>query len=129
MRTEVWSTYGGWSYLPTYPTVATLDRGEIFKLADQPNDQVLINMKHVTPLQRGDKQFQCDNCSRKFIAQSMLYAHKRKTDCIDSQADTADGFGTADAVRMLDADPAKMKIDDPKPHFIDTTTKKIGGEA
>ena len=129
MRKEVWASYGGWSYLPDYPTRGDLDRGEIFKLADQPNDQVLINMKYVVPMKDGDKRFQCDTCGRQFIAQSMLHGHKRKSDCMDTQDGTSDGFGKHDAARMLDADPAKVEIEDPQPHFVDTSTTKLGGES
>ena len=129
MRNEVWATFGGWSYLPDYPTTADLDRGEVFKLADQVNDQVLINMKYVIPMKPGDKKFQCDNCGRKFIDQTVLYAHKKKTSCMDSQEETSDGMRKDDVARFLDADPAKVKIESPAPYQVDTHTKKIGGES
>ena len=129
MREEVWATFGGWSYLPDYPTNADLDRGEIFKLADQPNDRVMLNLKYVIPIESANKKFQCDTCGRKFIGEDMLYAHKKKTDCMDTQAETSQGLQKADVANMLDVDVEKVKIDDPPPLFVDTHTKKLGGHA
>ena len=129
MRTEVWATFGGWSYLPDYPVTADLDRGEIFKLADQPNDRVLRNLKYVLPVESGASKFQCDTCGRRFIGEDMLYAHKKKTNCMDSQDGTSQGMGKADVAKILDVDVDKVQIEDPKPHFVDTHTTKLGGES
>ena len=127
MRDLVWATFGGWSYLPDYPTRADLDRGEIFNLADKPNDRVMLNLKYVIPLKPDDKKYQCDTCGRQFIAEDMLYAHKKKVDCMDTQADTSQGMQRTDVSRILDVDVDKVKIDDPPPHLVDTHTKKLGG--
>ena len=126
MRTEVFATYGGWSYLPDYPTTADLDRGEIFKLADQRNDELLINLKYVTPVESGAKKYQCDTCGRKFIDQATFVGHKRKSSCPKSQEDTSQGLTRSDVARMLDADPEKVKIDDAPDHHVDTHTDVLG---
>ena len=120
MNNEVFALYGGWSYLPDYPTTADLDRGEIFKLIDQPNDQVLLNLKYVVPVEKDAKKHQCDNCSRRFIDSNTYHAHKKKADCMDSQENTSAGLRKSDVAQMLDLDPAKVKIENIPEHQVDT---------
>ena len=121
MQTEVFAMYGGWSYLPDYPTTADLDRGEIFKLIDQPNDEVMLNLKYVIPVEKTAKKYQCDNCSRKFIDSSTYHAHKKKVNCVESQEGTSSGLRKTDVARMLDVDPAKVKIENIPEHTVDMT--------
>ena len=125
MRTEVWSTYGGWSYLPDYPTTADLDRGEIFKLVDQPNDDLLVNLKYVAPVESGVRGHQCDECGRKFIDPFTLVTHQKKDDCMDSQAGGAQGMRKRDLARMLDRDINQIKFADVRSHVVDTRVDKI----
>ena len=126
MRMEVYSMYGGWSYLPDYPFKADLDRGEIFKLVDQPNDEVLINMRYVTPIEKDAKKYQCDNCGRKFIDSTTLRAHAKKSDCMDSQDGTSQGLRKSDVATMLDVDPTSVKIEDPPGYKVDSSEISLG---
>ena len=119
MNAEVYAMYGGWSYLPDYPTIADLDRGEIFKLVDQSNDDVLMNLKYVIPVEKGAKKYQCDMCSRQFINSITYHAHKKKVDCMDSQKNTASGLRKSDVAQMLDVDPSKLKIENVPEYQVD----------
>jgi hypothetical protein len=86
-----------------------VDRGEVFKLIGARNDEKMIGLRMLLPFdQKTHRAIPCDMCGRKFAAESLYNAHKRKKSCDeDSQSPTR-----AETAELIGADPDKLVLDD-----------------
>ena len=87
-----------------------LDRGEIFTTKDLPNDAKLEGLKYLAPFTKGEhKEISCDNCSRLFVNQDYMHAHKAKRGGCMSQSQE---ISNAEFAEMTGRDLRHIKIED-----------------
>lgn len=55
----------------------SLDRGQVFQLGGQVNDEKLIRLGYVLPLERGAERYQCAECGAEFVGIAERTAHGR----------------------------------------------------
>ena len=61
-----------------YTDGVSLDQGQVFKLTEQPNDEVLIRLGFCAEVDAKAKTFQCRLCGGKFTGEPSLNLHGRK---------------------------------------------------
>lgn len=83
-----------------------LDRGEVIQLEGYKNDQKLVALGYLSPLESGTQTVSCDTCGRAFL-RSALVNHKRKTDCYDEQGEPS----RLDMAELLGVDYDKVRMD------------------
>lgn len=60
-----------------YAADLALDRGQIFKLRGEPNDEKLIRLGYVEPLSVRHEVFDCQHCPAKFTDYTVLAGHNK----------------------------------------------------
>jgi hypothetical protein len=93
-----------------------LDRGEIITTEECKNDEKLVGLGFLIlydSKKHGLKK--CLNCSRGFITEGFLYAHKKKPNCNAEQGEPS----RVEIAEVCDKDPATFSMDEAKGVVID----------
>lgn len=99
-----------------------LDRGQVHRLGGHRNDGKLLGLRYFMKFNSIEhKQFQCDNCGVQFVTDGFLIGHQKKTDCKAAEQK----ISTADTADIVDADPAKMVVDEAAAFTVDETTETL----
>lgn len=61
-----------------YGRIAMLDRGQVFELDNQPNDEKLIRLGYVNEFPAGYETYTCAECGSEFVGTSERSAHGRE---------------------------------------------------